>query len=200
MAIVLPYPNLNFVPLDVLTAEELNEIVANVNKIVEYVPDFPLTAADIDQNAITTTKISNGAVTNDKISVGAVGATEIDWSSAFPFMEKSDNPAQSLVSSGSWNSITSMSLSSFPTNARVMVIAISVLSGTDAVTGVYTRLKYGSTNSLECGVTNSWGRSIVCPMVISKTSSTSSVSLEAMKDNNTTVTLQNYQLYAFRIG
>lgn len=29
MALILPYPNLDFVPLDVLTAEEMNEIVAN---------------------------------------------------------------------------------------------------------------------------------------------------------------------------
>lgn len=36
MALTLPYPDLDFVPLDILTAEEMNEIVSNYTYIAEY--------------------------------------------------------------------------------------------------------------------------------------------------------------------
>lgn len=39
MALTLPYPNLDFVPLDILTAEEMNEIVANYTYIANQFPD-----------------------------------------------------------------------------------------------------------------------------------------------------------------
>lgn len=35
-SLVLPYPNLDFVPLDVLTAEEQNQIVANIKATADY--------------------------------------------------------------------------------------------------------------------------------------------------------------------
>lgn len=38
MALTLPYPSLDFVPLDVLTAAELNEIVANYTYIASQFP------------------------------------------------------------------------------------------------------------------------------------------------------------------
>lgn len=41
MALSLPYPDLDFVPLDVLTAEEMNEIVANYSYIANNVPELP---------------------------------------------------------------------------------------------------------------------------------------------------------------
>ncbi len=39
MAINLPYPSLVFVPLDVLTAEQLNQIVSNVSTVASNTPD-----------------------------------------------------------------------------------------------------------------------------------------------------------------
>lgn len=54
MALTLPYPNLSFVPLDVLTAEEMNQIVANYTAIANA---FPL----------ATTNIADGSVTSDKV-------------------------------------------------------------------------------------------------------------------------------------
>lgn len=38
MALTLPYPDLDFVPLDILTAEEMNEIVANYTYIANQFP------------------------------------------------------------------------------------------------------------------------------------------------------------------
>ena len=45
MALTLPYPGLDFVPLDILTAEEMNEIVANYTFIAAQ---FPIGAASLD--------------------------------------------------------------------------------------------------------------------------------------------------------
>lgn len=61
----LPYPNMDFVPLDILTATELDQLVANIEAI---------------NNAnITTSAIANGAVVASKFGsdVTAVKRTEI---------------------------------------------------------------------------------------------------------------------------
>ncbi len=54
MALTLPYPSLDFVPLDVLTAEEMNEIVANYTYIANQ---FPIGTANIASSAVTADKI-----------------------------------------------------------------------------------------------------------------------------------------------
>lgn len=59
----LPYPNMDFVPLDILTASELDEIVANVEAI--------------NASSIDTTALSNLAVTTAKIADGAVTASKV---------------------------------------------------------------------------------------------------------------------------
>lgn len=74
----LPYPNITFVPLDVLTAEELNQMAANTDAIASV---FPIKSANIASNAVTTAKIDAGAVTGAKIASAAVGTGKIDWSS-----------------------------------------------------------------------------------------------------------------------
>lgn len=52
MAITLPYPDLVFVPLDKLTAEEMNEIVANytyiANNAIEFVDNYSTTAVTVN--------------------------------------------------------------------------------------------------------------------------------------------------------
>lgn len=55
MALTLPYPSMNFVPLDVLTAAEQNQLVANIEYIATQFP-------------VTTANIANGAVTSDKLN------------------------------------------------------------------------------------------------------------------------------------
>lgn len=63
----LPYPNMDFVPLDVLTADELDQIVANIDAI--------------NNATIGTSSISNLAITGAKIADGAVDATKMDLAS-----------------------------------------------------------------------------------------------------------------------
>lgn len=49
MALNLPYPNLDFVPLDILTADEMNEIVANYTYIANQ---FPIGPSNLDWSNI----------------------------------------------------------------------------------------------------------------------------------------------------
>lgn len=72
MALTLPYPSMDFVPLDILTASELDQMVANI----EYIASgsvFPISATNIASNAITTAKIADNAVTSSKIDFTTLG-------------------------------------------------------------------------------------------------------------------------------
>lgn len=59
----LPYPSLDFVPLDILTAEEMNQIVANYTAI----NNATIGTGQLANNSITTPKLANKAVTSDKV-------------------------------------------------------------------------------------------------------------------------------------
>ena len=65
MALILPYPNLDFVPLDVLTAEEMNEIVANYTFIANQ---FPPSVPYVTVEQSTTITVSN---TTDEAKMSA---------------------------------------------------------------------------------------------------------------------------------
>lgn len=59
----LPYPSLDFVPLDILTAEEMNQIVANYTAI----NNATIGTSQIADNSITTPKLANKSVTSAKV-------------------------------------------------------------------------------------------------------------------------------------
>lgn len=65
----LPYPNMDFVPLDILTADELDQIVANI----EAINSASIGTSAIANNAITTPKIADGAITTEKLDADAIG-------------------------------------------------------------------------------------------------------------------------------
>lgn len=75
MALTLPYPDMDFVPLDILTALELDQMVANI----EYIANdaFPVTNANIADSAVSTTKLNNNAVATAKIQDGAITGAKI---------------------------------------------------------------------------------------------------------------------------
>lgn len=68
--VTLPYPNMDFVPLDILTANELDQIVANI----EAVNNAQITSAQMSNNSVTTAKIADSAVSADKIDWASLGA------------------------------------------------------------------------------------------------------------------------------
>ena len=61
---VLPYPSMDFTPLDILTADELDQIVANYEAI--------------NNATIQTTNIANGAVTSPKLTL-TVSTVATNW-------------------------------------------------------------------------------------------------------------------------
>lgn len=60
---ILPYPSMDFTPLDVLTADELDQFVANINAI----NNTTMQTANIADGAITTAKVADEAITAGKI-------------------------------------------------------------------------------------------------------------------------------------
>lgn len=65
----LPYPNMDFVPLDILTADELDQIVANI----EAINSASIGTSAIANNAITTAKVADSAITKAKLDADATG-------------------------------------------------------------------------------------------------------------------------------
>lgn len=65
----LPYPSLDFVPLDILTAEEMNQIVANYTAI----NNATIGTSQLADSSITTPKLANKAVTSDKVDWTTIG-------------------------------------------------------------------------------------------------------------------------------
>lgn len=61
----LPYPSMDFVPLDVLTADELDQIVANINAV--------------NGGIAGTSQIADDSISTAKIKNNAVSASKIDW-------------------------------------------------------------------------------------------------------------------------
>lgn len=72
----LPYPNMDFVPLDVLTADELDQIVANI----EAINNATINTGAIANGAVATAKIADGAVSTSKVADGAITGAKIDYS------------------------------------------------------------------------------------------------------------------------
>lgn len=66
MALTLPYPDMVFVPLDILTAEEQNQLVGNIEFLANQ---FPLAASNI----------ADGAIGSDQLAAGAVKSDNVDW-------------------------------------------------------------------------------------------------------------------------
>ncbi len=74
MAAALPNPSIVFVPLDVLTADELNQICQNVSFLAEL---FPVSSANIGNNAVTGAKIALNTITSDKLNNATSGNTAV---------------------------------------------------------------------------------------------------------------------------
>ena len=67
MALTLPYPSMNFVPLDVLTAAEQNQLVANIEYIANQ---FPITNANIASSTVKSSNIDWTSMDYAKIYIG----------------------------------------------------------------------------------------------------------------------------------
>lgn len=112
MALTLPYPDMDFVPLDILTAAEMNELVANIEFLANQ---LPVATTNITDAAVTTAKIADNAVTSGKISLttatDAAGFTQIDLGNIRIYGKK--GTSSQTVSGSAWKEFTA---STKPTN------------------------------------------------------------------------------------
>lgn len=164
----LPYPNLVFAPLDKLTAEEMNQIVANYTAIANA---FPLNA---DQ-------IATGAITSAKLANGSVGMDAINWS-AFPMKITFDNVGFAL--STNWQVVTSINVSDFPTGSHMLVFGQSQFSNDGEETGVDMQLAYGGFTSNVYNDVFKWSTSNTVSWIFEKTATVSTINLQNKKNSN----------------
>lgn len=185
MALSLPH-DLVFTPLDVLTAEEMNEIVENYTFIAQQ---FPLSADNIADASINSAKLASGGVT----------AAKVNYDSVFKTISQGTSLTYS-VQNGSYGSVTTMDISGMPTGAQFFAIAKVTFTGSATDTGVFTRLRYNGIYGLVGQSTTAWGRSLDTYGIFTKQSSVSTMYIQAMKDNSTVVTATEVDFIAFRIG
>lgn len=83
---VLPYPSMDFTPLDVLTADELDQLVANINAV--------------NGGTAGTSQIADGAITTAKLASSAVSSTKIDWPTIIGTIVDSDVAGSGYIDLG----------------------------------------------------------------------------------------------------
>lgn len=120
----LPYPNMDFVPLDVLTADELDQIVANI----EAINNATIGTGAIANSAITTAKIANSAISTAKIADKAITSSKMDWTTFGSVMEQ-------YTSTGT----KTLNISSIPTGAKFAVL----IAGYVQITGANFSIRSG---------------------------------------------------------
>lgn len=101
MALTLPYPSMSFVPLDVLTAAEQNQLVANIEYIAANTALAPIASTDINW-ASTKTDFS------DK-KTASVSSTLRAWARTYgPFVYLNINVYLNSSAPGSINLFTGL--------------------------------------------------------------------------------------------
>lgn len=155
MAIItLPYPNMDFVPLDVLTADELDQIVANIEAInnamigAGSISNGAINTAKLADGAVATPKVADGAITTPKVDDGAITRAKIDWSS----MARGTISSRTYASAGTDVQIT---IPTMP-NANYNVF-LEITEGGTAWTSLVWRIKTKTTTSFTVNVYNSAG-------------------------------------------
>lgn len=129
MALTLPYPDMVFVPLDILTAEEQNQLVGNIEFLANQFP-------------IGTSNIADGAISNDKLN----------FSSMPCFKAYSDNISQTINKGSNFVFNTAqINVGGFSISSGRVVIPASgtyaisaIVSGDSNGTSGYAQLKTSS--------------------------------------------------------
>ena len=68
ISITLPYPSMDFVPLDVLKADDLDKVVANINAIVNAINAYQLPEPIVDSGTVSLSAEA-GASTTASIAI-----------------------------------------------------------------------------------------------------------------------------------
>lgn len=142
----LPYPSLDFVPLDILTAEEMNQIVANYTAI----NNATIGTNQLANSSITTPKLANKAVTSDKV----------DFTTLTYFAQNSSDVA---IGTGETTVITINNLQ----HGTYLVFGVLSLNKTSSEGGdVFTGLKYDGKSERICQISMSSSYGWVYPPAV----------------------------------
>lgn len=154
MALTLPYPSLVFVPLDILTADQMNEIVANYEYIANQ---FPIAASNIDFTTFaydTTEQVVGKWIDNKTVYCKIVTGTAPSGNAS------SFNIAHGITDLGAVLPMTNLCLDS-GTNAS--------FSGSDGA--YFIRFEVGSTNVKIMKTDVAWKNATVrCALYYTKSS------------------------------
>lgn len=156
----LPYPNMDFVPLDILTATELDQLVVNIEAI---------------NNAnITTTAIANRAVTATKFGsdVTAVKRTEIfngDATGNVTLSQSVDNFDQIEITFEDTNGTPNQLTRTVPATAKAVVLDIPHCGASNTVYWNLSRWTISGTTFTKSS--NSYQKTITASAVTTQTAS-----------------------------
>ena len=87
MALTLPYPNMDFTPLDILTADEMDQLVANIEYIATLFP-METKKKTLWNGTLSDTTSSihlNEAMKNNVLYIATFKALSGDYTCSFPF-------------------------------------------------------------------------------------------------------------------
>jgi len=137
---VLPYPNMDFVPLDVLTADELDQLVANINAINSAT--IPTNITDLTDNVGLITNTNIGYSTSEKDT----GLTWTDGSHIYAktvHFGTAPNNASKQVAHGISNLDKVIKLDGFAVNTNNQYYALPLMFANSAYnTQVYVDASY----------------------------------------------------------
>lgn len=162
----LPYPNMDFVPLDVLTADELDQIVANIDAI--------------NNASIPTDSIANSAITTAKLADDSVTSDKIDWTALSVYGRATNTVALTTAN----QNVLSVSLANFSESDVLQVTVTATASGTNEGNGLW--IAFGGVSFAQ--VTN-WGRTLTATEYFTKSELGSTLTVVARKDAPYALTL-----------
>lgn len=166
MALTLPYPDMVFVPLDILTAEDQNQLVGNIEFLANQ---FPLAASNI----------ANGAIGSDQLAAGAVKSQNVDFTT-FGYVYKQETISKTVGTTAV--QLLTIDVSQFPAGAVFEAIGGVTLTGSDVAPYTTVWVKYGGSNSLSAGAVTTWGRGYFSIGTFVKTSGVDSAAVYSRVD------------------
>lgn len=184
MALSLPY-NIVFVPLDVLTAEELNNLMSDINYISNQ---FPLSATNIGSGAIGATQLASSAVTAAKFSYGDV------------LRAKYASSSSTMTLATSLQTLMTVDISAFPTGSEILALGVATFNGSSSEAGVNLKFVSGTQESLASNQVTTWGKNLSVLWQFTKLSSQTSIQMRAAKDNTTAVQFTYGAMSVLRVG
>lgn len=100
----------------------------------------------------------------------------------------------------SYASVLNVDISDVPTGEDFFVFALVTFTGSATLTDTAVRLSYNSVNSYLSHNATSWGRTVMNIWKYTKVASVNSVSVQAKKDNSSTVDATNCTAVVLQAG